>query len=80
MFPYDSRLAYDSPVTHDVVQYRVDRRWYVVQPACYIEQVFVDRVIVSGRSSVDEEQALEVEWRPADEERYHHCRWKKSES
>lgn len=73
-------LILDSPVTHNVIQYRVDSGRYVVQSACYVEQVLVDGVVVAGGSSVDEEEALEVERRPADEERDDHCRWRENGS
>lgn len=58
-------------MTHDIVQYRVDRSRNIIEGSGDIEQILVDRVIVPRRGAVDEEQPLEVERRPAHEEGYH---------
>jgi hypothetical protein len=65
-------------VAHEVVQYGVDSSRHVVKSACNAEQVLVDGVVVLRTGAVDEEEPLEVEWRPADEERHHHCRWRQT--
>lgn len=66
-------------VAHDVVQHRVDAGRDVVQDAGNVRQdferdlyCFLAVLIVA----VDREQALRVEGRPAQEERYHHRHWK----
>lgn len=66
-------------MAHDVVQHRVDAGRDVVQDAGNVRQdferdlyCFLAVLIVA----VDREQALRVEGRPAQEERYHHRHWK----
>ena len=64
-------------MTHHIIQYGVHSGRDVVEGPSHIEQVLVDGVVMPRRRAVDEEQALEVERRPAHEEGYHHRRWNK---
>lgn len=59
-------------MTHDVVQDGVDGGRDVVTDSSGEEQVLVDGVVVANAGAVDEKEPLEVERRPAHEERYDH--------
>lgn len=68
------REGYAVPMTHNIIQYRINSRRYVVEGTSHVEQVLIDGVVVTARRAVDIEQTLEVEWCPAHEECNHHSR------